>query len=102
MKSRRKAKSPIPKRTAVIAGQKTSVSLEDQFWEALKDIAKERGSTLQDLVTSIKAEPRNPLDLSIASIGSICSVGPFAPKGARMSAIGISGNVPLDQSITGF
>ena len=60
MKSRRKAKSPIPKRSIVIAGQKTSVSLEDQFWEALKDIAKGRGSTLQVLVTIINADRRNP------------------------------------------
>jgi predicted DNA-binding ribbon-helix-helix protein len=53
------ANSWIPKRTIVIAGRKTSVSIEDQFWEAFKDIAKERGSMLQDLVTSIDAERRH-------------------------------------------
>jgi predicted DNA-binding ribbon-helix-helix protein len=55
-----KAKSRIPNRSLVVAGRKTGVSVEDEFWEALKDIAKERGSTLQDLVTSISAERRNP------------------------------------------
>jgi predicted DNA-binding ribbon-helix-helix protein len=31
-------KSPIVKRSIVIAGHKTSVSLEDAFWEGLKEI----------------------------------------------------------------
>ena len=31
------------KRSIVIAGHKTSVSLEDQFWNALKDIANHPG-----------------------------------------------------------
>jgi predicted DNA-binding ribbon-helix-helix protein len=34
------------------------VSLEDQFWAALKEIAKERGVALKDIVGSIKAERR--------------------------------------------
>ena len=32
------------------------MSLEDQFWAALKEIAKEQGATLQDLVAIIKSE----------------------------------------------
>jgi predicted DNA-binding ribbon-helix-helix protein len=39
-----------------IIGHSTSVSLEDNFWEALKEIAKERGTSLGDLVASIEAE----------------------------------------------
>ena len=35
-------KSPVVKRSIVIAGHKTSVSLEDAFWTALKDIATAR------------------------------------------------------------
>ena len=35
--------SPIVKRSIVLAGHKTSVSLEDAFWEGLKEIAKTRG-----------------------------------------------------------
>ena len=34
-------KSPVVKRSIVIAGHKTSVSLEDAFWTGLKDIAVE-------------------------------------------------------------
>jgi predicted DNA-binding ribbon-helix-helix protein len=57
MKSQR-TKSLV-RRSIVVAGRKTTVSLEQQFWEALKEIATERGSTLQSLVTSIKRERRN-------------------------------------------
>ena len=32
-------KSPIVKRSIVIGGHKTSVSLEDAFWSGLKEIA---------------------------------------------------------------
>ncbi|MEP9356717.1 ribbon-helix-helix domain-containing protein [Xanthobacter sp. KR7-65] len=46
-------KSPVVKRSIVIAGHKTSVSLEDAFWEALKEIAGGRRLTLSDLVATI-------------------------------------------------
>jgi predicted DNA-binding ribbon-helix-helix protein len=46
-------KSLVSKRSIVIAGHKTSVSLEDQFWKSLKEIADERGMTLAELVTTI-------------------------------------------------
>jgi predicted DNA-binding ribbon-helix-helix protein len=58
MKSPTRTKSPVVKRSIIIAGHKTSVSLEDEFWEGLKDIAKEGRLTLSDLVASIKAERR--------------------------------------------
>jgi predicted DNA-binding ribbon-helix-helix protein len=56
MKSRKIAKSRVEKHSITIKGRKSSVALEDQFWEPLKEIAKERGMTLAALVTSIKAE----------------------------------------------
>lgn len=46
-------KSPVVKRSIVIAGHKTSVSLEDAFWDALKEIATSRRMTLSDLVATI-------------------------------------------------
>jgi len=46
-------KSPVIKRSIVIAGHKTSVSLEDAFWKGLKDIAVSRHMTLSDLVATI-------------------------------------------------
>ena len=49
-------KSRVVKRSIVIAGHKTSVSLEDGFWNSLKDIAGERHMTLSDLVASIDTD----------------------------------------------
>lgn len=46
-------KSPVIKRSIVIAGHKTSVSLEDAFWVGLKEVAAGRDMTLSDLVASI-------------------------------------------------
>ena len=46
-------KSPVVKRSIVIAGHKTSVSLEDAFWTGLKEIAAKRDLTLSDLVAAI-------------------------------------------------
>ena len=46
-------KSPVVKRSIVIAGHKTSVSLEDAFWEGVKEIASGRHETLSDMVTNI-------------------------------------------------
>jgi len=49
-------KSPVVKRSIVIAGHKTSVSLEDAFWKGLKEIAGGRDMTLSDLVAAINSE----------------------------------------------
>jgi predicted DNA-binding ribbon-helix-helix protein len=46
-------KSVVVKRSIVIAGHKTSVSLEDEFWSGLKEIAAGRRQTLSDLVAGI-------------------------------------------------
>ena len=52
-------KSPVVKRSIVIAGHKTSVSLEDEFWKGLKEIAGERDVTLSDMVASIDTDRRH-------------------------------------------
>jgi predicted DNA-binding ribbon-helix-helix protein len=44
---------PVAKRSVVIAGHKTSISLELSFWNALKEIARIERSTLSDLVNEI-------------------------------------------------
>ena len=49
-------KSPVVKRSIVITGHKTSVSLEDAFWKGLKEIASGRDMTLSDLVAAIDSE----------------------------------------------
>ena len=52
-------KSPVVKRSIVIAGHKTSVSLEDAFWKCLKEIANGRDMTLSDLVATIDTDRRH-------------------------------------------
>ena len=52
-------KSPVVKRSIVLSGHKTSVSLEDAFWRGLKDIATTRRMTLSDLVGSIDSERKH-------------------------------------------
>jgi len=43
----------IRKHSVVIVGHRTSVSLEDAFWNELKDIAQSQGRSLNDLITDI-------------------------------------------------
>lgn len=49
-------KSLVIKRSVVVAGHKTSVSLEDAFWKGLKEIAGERDTTLSELIGTIDSE----------------------------------------------
>jgi predicted DNA-binding ribbon-helix-helix protein len=45
----------IVKRSVAIAGHRTSVSLEQPFWDELQAIAKERGVSAQALIAEIDA-----------------------------------------------
>jgi len=55
----------VRKRSVVIEGHKTSVSLESAFWEALQSIARERGSTINGLVAQIDRERAGNLSSAI-------------------------------------
>lgn len=44
------------KRSVLIAGHPTSVSVEDDFWAALKEIAEARGVSLNRLIAEIDRE----------------------------------------------
>jgi predicted DNA-binding ribbon-helix-helix protein len=52
-------KSPVVKRSIVLAGHKTRVSLEDAFWEGLKVIAKSKRKTMSDLVGGIDTDRKH-------------------------------------------
>ena len=58
-------KSPVVKRSIVVAGHKTSVSLEEAFWTGMKEISQLRGLTLSELVGEID-EGRTQGNLSSA------------------------------------
>ena len=65
-------KSTVAKRSIVLAGHKTSISLEDAFWRALKDIASSRRTTLRDLINSIDATASRVI--SRRPYGCSCSI----------------------------
>ena len=43
----------LRKRSVLVAGHRTSVSLEDAFWEVLKELADRRGLSINQLVTEV-------------------------------------------------
>ena len=53
------------KRSLTLKGHRTSVSLEDAFWRAFRDIAQEEGKPINQLAAEIDAE--RGLDLGLAS-----------------------------------
>ena len=48
--------SPQVKKSVVLAGHKTSMTLEHAFWNALKEIAAARNIRISELVSTIKIE----------------------------------------------
>ena len=51
-----RAPSTVVKRSVTIDGHRTSVSLENEFWTALKEIAASRGMNFSQLVGTIKRQ----------------------------------------------
>ncbi len=52
------------KRSFSIRGHRTSVSLEDEFWDALKEIAREDEVTLAQMVATIDQSRQGDMGLS--------------------------------------
>ena len=46
-------KSSVIKRTVMVGGHKTSISLEDEFWSGLKEIARAQGASMAQILTEI-------------------------------------------------
>jgi predicted DNA-binding ribbon-helix-helix protein len=78
--------SSIRKRTVMIGGQKTGVTLEDEFWKGMREISRARGMTLSELVAEIDAA-REQNNLSSA-------VRLFVLDYYRGRAVGPTGKVP--------
>ena len=55
----------MKKRSVVLAGHRTSVSLENAFWDALKAIAGRKNSTVNQLVTEIDKQRNGNLSSAI-------------------------------------
>ncbi|GGF63018.1 MULTISPECIES: ribbon-helix-helix domain-containing protein [Terasakiella] len=58
-------KLSLRKRSVTIAGHGTSVSLENAFWDALKDLADERDMSMNALITEIDKERTGNLSSAI-------------------------------------
>jgi predicted DNA-binding ribbon-helix-helix protein len=78
-------KSPVVKRSIVVGGHKTSVSLEEAFWNSMKEISHERSVTLSELVGEIDTN-RQQGNLSSA-------IRLFVPDHFRTLAVGPSGGI---------
>jgi predicted DNA-binding ribbon-helix-helix protein len=59
-------KSSIGKRTVVVKKRKTSITLEDDFWQALREIASLRRISMSRLINSIDADREFAANLSSA------------------------------------
>ncbi|MDA0306756.1 MAG: ribbon-helix-helix domain-containing protein [Proteobacteria bacterium] len=57
----------IRKRSVLIAGHATSVSLEEAFWEALKEITEAKGLSLNALITEIDAARADDTPANLSS-----------------------------------
>jgi predicted DNA-binding ribbon-helix-helix protein len=53
-------KSSIVKRSVRIDGHKTSVGLEDEFWNAFKQIAADQNTSIEELALKIDNEREHP------------------------------------------
>ena len=58
-------KSPIAKRSVVLDHHKTSISLEDEFWNGVRTIADQKNMKLTELLEQIDSE-RSHSNLSSA------------------------------------
>lgn len=59
------ADARVAKRSLSVAGHRTSISLEEPFWDGLRALAAARGLSIQRLVEEIDAA-RGPANLSSA------------------------------------
>lgn len=54
----------VKKRSVTIAGHRTSVTLEAAFWDSLREIAEEKGKSVNSLIAEIDGQ--QPANLSSA------------------------------------
>ncbi len=73
-------KSPIVKRSIVLGRHKTSVNLEHPFWSSLKEISKEGGISLAELISEINA---NRQQANLSSALRVFVLNHFKARAAR-------------------
>jgi predicted DNA-binding ribbon-helix-helix protein len=89
-------KSAVVKRSIVIAGHKTSVSLEDLFWKQLKEISHKQEETVSDLVAKIDKEREHNNLSSAIRVFVLTYVSEQAEAGTRRIGQIIQVNEPIE------
>ena len=110
-------KSLVVKRSVMIDGHKTSVSLEDPFWNGLKEIAHSEGATLPALLAKIDGtrergnlssairlfvldQVRTNGMLRLTATALTCAVAldcMFSDQGVRLVSASCSSSAPTDR-----
>jgi predicted DNA-binding ribbon-helix-helix protein len=76
--------SGLVKRSFSLAGHRTSVALESEFWDALSHVAQARGQTLSALVAAADEARGNDRPLASAlrvmALQEIRAIGPFPSR----------------------
>ena len=85
------ANARVVKRSLVIAGHRTSISLEDAFWRRLRLIAAERGLSLNGLAAMVDASRGG------ANLSSAIRVFVLEAEGAKQSRPAGDSSLRLDQ-----
>lgn len=69
----------ISKHSVMIAGHRTSISLEPEFWNVLKKIAAKQGTTPAELITRIDANRAGGLSsaLRVFILKTVMNEKPF-------------------------
>ena len=79
----------IVKRSVIVAGHRTSVSLEPEFWNCLKEIAEQRGLSINKLIGEIDRERSGNLSSAIrVYVLRTVRAGPLPPKEAAPEEAG--------------
>jgi predicted DNA-binding ribbon-helix-helix protein len=91
-------KSLVVKRSIVIAGHKTSVSLEDPFWTGLKEIAHGDHVTLSNMVGDIDKLRRQGNLSSALRLFVLDRLRTTGPSGINAGVSMINGTSPLVQA----
>ncbi len=66
------------KHSLTLRGHRTSVTLEDEFWQAFREVAREEGRALNDLAAEIDAA-RDP-DTGLASAIRVFVLGRYRQR----------------------
>jgi hypothetical protein len=100
-------KSSVIRHSVVFNGHKTSVSLEDEFWNSLKEIAHAHGVTTSKLVAEIDNAPaRQPffsgpvvrIGSSPADARSGCTLGQLSVLRYLHHGLGVGGHLVCPQT----